>query len=37
MALTKDQKLGSICNQIAWLSLRERLVVLWALLTRRAS
>jgi hypothetical protein len=37
MGLTREQRLGSICNQVAWLTVRERLHVLWALLTWRAS
>jgi hypothetical protein len=37
MSLTREQQLGSICNQVAWLTPRERLIVLWALLTKRAS
>lgn len=37
MGLTRQQQVGSICNQVAWFTWRERLTVLWALLTSRAS
>lgn len=37
MGLTRQQRLGSITNDVAWLTFRERLRVLWALLTARAS
>jgi len=31
MGLTRQQRLGGIVNDVAWLTWRERLVVLWAL------
>lgn len=37
MGLTRAQQVGYIRNAVAWLTFRERLQVLWALLTRRAS
>lgn len=37
MGLTKDQYVGGICNQIAWLKPRDRFKVLWALLTAKAT
>jgi hypothetical protein len=37
MGLTKEQQVGGICNDVAWLGLRDRLRVFWALLTKHAS
>jgi hypothetical protein len=36
MVLTRQQEVGSICNRVAWLTFRERLTVMWELLTSRA-
>lgn len=37
MGLTKDQYVGQVCNDVAWLRWRDRLRVAWALLTRHAT
>lgn len=37
MGLNKQQQVNDICNRVAWLSLRDRLRVFWALLTKHAS
>jgi hypothetical protein len=35
MGLSREQRVGSVCNQVAALTFRERLQVLWALVCRR--
>lgn len=37
MGLTKQQYVGSIESQVAWLKWRDRLKVAWALLTAHAT
>lgn len=37
MGLTRSQRVGGVCGDVAWFTWRERLQVLWVLLTARSS